>query len=338
MKPMKKRTDPYDSLEFQPARPFFQGLHETELDHLGRFRLPADYISALEDSGIHKVVLRYSAHFRSLRISPSNGFIIHKSSINNWQCPNAASKATIIVEDAEAGWDEDGNVAIPSSILAMIGFSPGDMLMLHGDGARLDLWRHDEWEADREEQRTQQEMYAEGNRRMFDEMVAIIKKKEKSPYAKLRKLYGYLCGLILLMGIAVAIGALYITAQEEALPSKLMIWGSIAILFGVPSIAHWFSITWIDLKSPSPPVLGFADSGAASLRKGPYLACFGFIASGAACWIVAEVPQLRSAIEALPLGWLYLPAILALAVILPFVIWLAMSILAWRARKDPFGP
>ena len=171
----------------------------------------------------------------------------------------------------------------------------------------------------------------DSDKRLFDEIAAIIKKKEKSPYAKLRRLYGYLCGLMLLLGLAVAVGALF-TSQPP------MAWLGVALLFGLPCIAHFFSLVWIDAKTPGFPLFGVTGSGRPSLLNGPYLACFGFAASGAACRVVATVPRLGLATRALPLGWLYLPILWGVAVILPFALWLALCVLAWRARRDPFGP
>ena len=336
---MRKRTDPYDSMEFQSARTSFQGLHETELDHLGRFRLPTDYISELKASGAHKLVLEPVEYSNFLIIIPSDIGIGNKRSLGNLLSRIAGAFFTPIPEEVEASWDEDGNVTIPSSIMSLIDFSISDKMMLCGDGTRLELWRYDEWEAREENKKwILQKPSTEHDRRTLDAIVSIIKEKENSPYAKLRKIYGYLNGLIVLLGIAVAIGAIHATAHQETLAQKLMIWLSIVLLFYLPWIAHSISIVSIDLKTPTFPIVGLPSGKAASRLKGPYLACVGFAASGVACWIVATVPQLDTAIKALPLGWLYLPVMLVAAVMVPFMIWLLMSALAWRARKDPFGP
>ena len=173
---------------------------------------------------------------------------------------------------------------------------------------------------------------------MLDEIVDIIKKKKESPYAKLRKCYGYLYGIMLLICFAVVIGVLYSIIQDKTIALKPMMWLSVLLVFGVPIIAHSISIFLIDYYTTSFSLIDPSYSGKFNLLKGPYLACLGFVISGIICLVVAKIPLLHSAIETLQLGWLYLPVMLAVAVVIPFVLWLVMSILAFLNRKDPFGP
>ena len=190
----------------------------------------------------------------------------------------------------------------------------------------------------REDDKEEQEAQDRGDRHMLDEIRGIRKTKENALYAKLRKWYVYLNILLFLLGIAAAGGALYITVIEGTPVPKLMVWLSIVLLFVLPCIAHGVSIFLIRVYSPSFPLLGITNYEQSVLLKGPYLASLGFIVSGIVCLLIMKIPQLDSAIKAMPLGTLYVPVIFIFAVVVPFIIWLVMSILAFKARKDPFGP
>ena len=179
------------------------------------------------------------------------------------------------------------------------------------------------------------------DKRTYKDVISVVREKGKSPYAKLIKWYGYLNALLLLLCIFAAIGALCVTlasATEETTSQKLMMWLSAALLFLLPCIVHSLSILYINLNKSNFPILGITNYGKSELKKGPYLAFFGFIISGVCCLIVAAVPKLHSAVELLPLGWLYLPVMMVVTVIIPFIIWLILSVLTWRARNNPLGP
>ena len=173
---------------------------------------------------------------------------------------------------------------------------------------------------------------------IFNHIKSIIKEKEKSPYSLLKKFYEYLCIFLWLLGFASIIAVIYAISLDYTWMEIMFMWLSIALLFGVPILAHEFSIIWIYSRTPRFPILGHVPSVEAWWKKGPYLACVRFAGSGVAYWVVATIPQLRSAIESLPLGRLSFPIILVVAIILPFIIWLFMSLLAWKSRRDPFGP
>ena len=137
-------------------------------------------------------------------------------------------------------------------------------------------------------------------------------------YSALERLYLLLFGIVALLGYIGLIAALA-ALNEEASAAQYIYQGlGITLLCLIPILAHHYSAVFLMLGECFP-------------------ACIGFLFSGAAYLTIRLCPPIKAAVNMLPMACLCQRLALILAVILPFVLWLAILVVVWRGRKGPYG-
>ena len=136
-------------------------------------------------------------------------------------------------------------------------------------------------------------------------------------YRAMMRHYGLLTSVLWMICFVVFVAVACTNIGADARPIAL--WSGLVILFMVPMAAHTFALMqWF--------------------MGGLYVACVGFLVSGAALVAMKMMPALADNVALLPYGQYYWLVMLILSVIVPLVLWLIAVMLLRMGRTGIFGP
>ena len=134
------------------ANYFFSGQYEIKLDEQGRFALPAIMQEKLSlmAAGEKRLVFIILGQLHIYSIDDFNQLLKRADAGGSKRSVDEVAFYRWLYAEAEgAEWDKNGVVEIPRKILDKARFQAGDELMMVGMKNWIELWRPDNWEAEK---------------------------------------------------------------------------------------------------------------------------------------------------------------------------------------------